>query len=328
MNKQEKKDWMVYVSCTTFNHAPYIEDAMNGFTMQETNFPFVCGIIDDASIDGEQEVIKNYLNDHFDLEDREVAQHEETDDYVLTFARHKTNLNCHFVVFNLKYNHYSIKKPRIPYVAPWRYSAKYIALCEGDDYWINPFKLQKQFDFMESNSKCMLCATNALTIWDEGYKNPCYFKKYYHTGMVPIRDIIGSWLFATATLFFRKELTDNYPEWTQKVYFGDMTRILIAAHKGEVGVLESLTTIYRKSQNNNDSITNRLSKKMDYVKSQQIVLYEEFQKWTEGKYSDLVNQTIINLKKEKRYYRYKKINKFLPYLLMPLYIVRERFLKK
>ena len=103
MNEQEKYDWMVYVSCMTFNHAPYIVDAMNGFTMQNTDFPFVCAIVDDASTDGEQEVIKNYLNEHFDLEDKVVARHEETDDYVLTFARHKTNLNCYFAVSGLQY---------------------------------------------------------------------------------------------------------------------------------------------------------------------------------------------------------------------------------
>ncbi|MBR4365861.1 MAG: glycosyltransferase family 2 protein, partial [Bacteroidaceae bacterium] len=83
-------NFIVRVSCMTFNHAPYIEDAMNGFTMQETTFPFVCTIIDDASTDGEQEVIKKYLQEHFDLEDSSVVRNEETDDYVLTFARHKT----------------------------------------------------------------------------------------------------------------------------------------------------------------------------------------------------------------------------------------------
>ena len=49
MNEQVKYDWMVYVICATYNHASYIKDAMNGFTMQETDFPFVCAIIDDAS---------------------------------------------------------------------------------------------------------------------------------------------------------------------------------------------------------------------------------------------------------------------------------------
>lgn len=73
MNKQELYKFKVRVYCSTFNHSPYIEDAMNGFCMQETNFPFVAIIIDDASTDGEPEVIKQYLQEHFDLEDKDTV---------------------------------------------------------------------------------------------------------------------------------------------------------------------------------------------------------------------------------------------------------------
>ena len=63
----DEHKYMVRVSCMTYNHASYIEDAMNGFCMQETSFPFVCTIVDDASTDGEQDVIQKYLNEHFVL---------------------------------------------------------------------------------------------------------------------------------------------------------------------------------------------------------------------------------------------------------------------
>ena len=76
--QQTHPKFIVCVRCITFNHANYIEDAMNGFTMQETNFPYVCTILDDASTDGEQEVIKKYLQEHFDLEDKSVVRNEET----------------------------------------------------------------------------------------------------------------------------------------------------------------------------------------------------------------------------------------------------------
>ena len=147
----EPIDFLVQVNCMTFNHASYIEDAMNGFIMQETKFPFVCTIVDDASTDGEQEVIEGYLKEHFDLEDKAIVQQEETDDYVRTFARHKSNYNCYFVVLFLKYNHYSIKKNKKQYFQE-RLVSKYVAICEGDDYWIDPLKLQKQVDFLEKNS--------------------------------------------------------------------------------------------------------------------------------------------------------------------------------
>ena len=58
-------DFLVSVRCFTFNHAPYIEDTLNGFVLQVTNFPYVCIIVDDASTDGEPNVIKGYLEKHF-----------------------------------------------------------------------------------------------------------------------------------------------------------------------------------------------------------------------------------------------------------------------
>ena len=101
----ENPTYKVCVWCNTYNQASYIKDNMDGFCMQQTNFPFICLIMDDASKDGEQEVIRQYLSDHFT-----VGSRKETDDYHLTLARHKDNKNCYFAVFLLKYNHYSIKK--------------------------------------------------------------------------------------------------------------------------------------------------------------------------------------------------------------------------
>ena len=95
------ESFLVVVKCLTFNHHTYIVDAMNGFCMQNTNFPYLCVVIDDCSTDGEQEVIKQYVFEHFNL-----ITNEDTDDYVLDFCQNKANENCYFAVFYLKYNHY------------------------------------------------------------------------------------------------------------------------------------------------------------------------------------------------------------------------------
>ena len=94
-------DFKVSVRCMTYNQASYIVDALNGFCMQQTSFPYVCCILDDASTDGEQNVIRKYLEDYFDLNDNSVVKNEDTDDYLLTFAQHKSNRNCYFAVFYL-----------------------------------------------------------------------------------------------------------------------------------------------------------------------------------------------------------------------------------
>lgn len=152
-------DFKVLVRCFTYNHALFIVDAMNGFTMQQTNFPFICVIVDDASIDGEPNIIRKYLQDNFDIIDNTININEETDDYILIFARHKTNNNCYFAVFLLKYNHYR-KKSKYQYFAEWFDSAIYLAVCEGDDYWIDSHKLQKQYDVLEKDNSISMCHHN------------------------------------------------------------------------------------------------------------------------------------------------------------------------
>lgn len=159
-----KEQFMVYVSCITFNQSQYIKDALDGFCKQQTNFPFVCAIFDDASTDGEPEVIRHYLVDHFNIDDSSVMQEEETNDYTRIFVQHKDNKNCFFLVVFLKYNHYQIGKNKEQYVQEWVDNAKYIAFCEGDDYWINPLKLQKQVDAMSNYSNVNICAHASIVI--------------------------------------------------------------------------------------------------------------------------------------------------------------------
>jgi len=152
----------VCVWCNTFNQASYITATMDGFCRQQTQFPYVCLIMDDASTDGEPEVIKQYLLDFFDTE-----WTKETDDFHLTLSRHKENKSCYFAVYLLKYNHYSIKKPRLNYYREVTTEPDYVALCEGDDYWTDGHKLQKQSDALDANPNAMMVYTNFRIIDSE-----------------------------------------------------------------------------------------------------------------------------------------------------------------
>lgn len=153
----EYPNFKVTVSCMTYNQSKYITDAMNGFTMQQTSFPFVCTIVDDASTDGEQEVIRKYVEDNFDFSEGSVAYHKETDYAHITYAQHKTNKNCYFAVLYLKENHYSKNKDKDCYLTEWREGIEYVALCEGDDFWIDKDKLQLQVDILDNNPKLSSC---------------------------------------------------------------------------------------------------------------------------------------------------------------------------
>lgn len=150
--------YKVYIKCSTFNHASYIEDAMNGFCMQKTTFPFLTIICDDASTDGEPEVIRDYLQKNFMLSSVSGYQLWETDEAIFIFAQHKQNVNCFFLVIFLNKNHYSQRKPKNHLWEGWTNPIKYIARCEGDDYWTDPLKLQKQVDFLEANPDYSICS--------------------------------------------------------------------------------------------------------------------------------------------------------------------------
>lgn len=231
---------MVCTSCMTFNHAPYIVDAMNGFTMQETTFPVYYLITDDASTDGEPDVIKQYLADYFQTPYRT----EETDDYHLICAVHKTNPNCNFIVFLLKYNHYSIKKSKLPYQSEWRDNAKYIALCEGDDYWIDKKKLQGQIEFLENHIDYGLVGTVCKSFVQN--ENRFYSAAQTEETELSFEDLMFDKGFATCTTLFKKEFQDNYrKEIKEEWAMGDYPLWLYIASQSRVYRLKDCSSVYR-----------------------------------------------------------------------------------
>lgn len=245
MNNPIPSEYMVRVECMTYNHAPYIEDAMNGFCMQETNFPFVCVIVDDASTDGEPEVIKKYLKNNFDLQDSQCFREEDTDDYHLIFARHKTNLNCYFGVLLLKYNHWG-KKDKAPYYESWS-EAKYIALCEGDDYWTHSKKLQIQAFFLNNHSDYSMCWHDALKISAKDKTIKGNHQYCYGNTTCKIEKLIeGMGGFCpTASMLYRDSIIKNAPQDLLKQYVGDYTIQLLCALSGKVYYFDNQMSVYR-----------------------------------------------------------------------------------
>jgi len=142
----------------TYNHGSYIRDTMEGFCLQHTEFPFAAIIVDDASTDNTSEVIKSYLNQNFLMTD---SERWETEDAYFVVAQHRENQNCFFCVVLLKYNFYQVSKSKHPLMDIFLKEAKYVTFCEGDDYWIDPLKLQKQYQHLEANPDCGLVHTYA-----------------------------------------------------------------------------------------------------------------------------------------------------------------------
>ena len=236
-------DFKVRINCMTYNHASYIADTMNGFCMQKTDFPYVAIIVDDASTDGEQDVINKYVHEHFDLEEKDVVRNEETDDYALFFTRHKENKNCFFAVFLLKYNHDSIKKAKWPYYLEFAKTPKYIALCEGDDYWTDPNKLQMQVDFLDSHPDYSMCFHDVDIKAEKG-------REWYDVfGELEDRDYTGlenllRWSVPTCSMLLHQEISSNIPQ-NPKFTMGDNVQVLTCGQYGKIRCIPKKMGVYR-----------------------------------------------------------------------------------
>lgn len=292
-----KTDFSVVIRCMTYNHVHFIRDALNGFCMQQTSFPFIAIVCDDASRDGEPEVIRNYIKEHFVTKVGEEYQTWETDEALFIFSHHQQNPNCYFLVTLLKTNYYSQRKSKEQLWQTWVNSAKYIALCEGDDYWIDSSKLQKQVDFLECHQDCVLCGTNGLIVYQDGLRRPSYFNKFFHTVLLKPEDIIGKWIFPTASLMYRREVTEDYPEWTKHIYSGDQTLMLIALSKGNIYAIEGLTCVYRKDINGL-SVSNVKDKEFLFVENQHLMLYRYYYDYVNNaKLKAITSSYILQLEK-------------------------------
>ncbi len=244
----QDSDFMVHTRCMTYNQENYIEDAMTGFSMQQTNFPYVAVIIDDASTDHNADVIRNYMRQNFNMEDKSVAYMEQHDYGDLWFARHRTNPNCYFATYFLKENHYQSKKSKVPYIIEWHKRAKYIALCEGDDFWIERNKLQRQVDFFETHPECDLVFHNALMRFQD-QDRPDRIMREFETGFFTTAQIFEKWQLPAASIMYRKELADcDEMKQLLKVCTGGFLYFIAASMRNKVYGISECWSVYRKNK--------------------------------------------------------------------------------
>lgn len=232
------KTYELCVVCNTYNQSSYIKDALDGFVLQRTKFPYVCVIVDDASTDGNQKVISKYIDDHFDTS---TSICEDTDDYFLTVTWHNDNANCCFAVFLLKYNHYSrpkINYRRREYYARFFNNAKYNAYCEGDDYWCHPDFIQKCVSFLNDNSEYSAVFGNKIVSDKDGNRiSKTRFKRELN-----VRDIMRGTNMGIRNLIFRKEIR-NTPPFVDKAR--DMYIYYQCAVRGRMHYIDEDFAIYR-----------------------------------------------------------------------------------
>ena len=218
--KENKKDRpFVFVRCITYNHEPFIEDALKGFAMQKTDFPFLAVVIDDCSTDKTANIIRRY-----------EAQYPDKIKGIY-----------------LPHNFYQTKEDKRPYFQEYIDKATYWAECEGDDYWTDPLKLQKQVDFLEAHPDYSMCF-HAAKVKLEGVSKDYIGAKCekLETREYKTNDMFASWIVPTASIVYRIEPVHKFklvhPEWICR---SDISLVLTCAYVGRVWGFKEQMSVYR-----------------------------------------------------------------------------------
>lgn len=256
-----KDNILVSISCTTFNHEKYIEKALCGFLMQRVTFQYEILIHDDASVDNTVNIIKKYEKLYPDII-KPIYQSE--------------NQWSKGVCITQTYQY-----PRA--------RGKYIAICEGDDYWIDPLKLQKQVNYLEEHQECSFCCHNAFVLRSD--RAVTIFNDIFEERDLSLREIMIKWIIPTASFVLRKEVLINYPEWTKEIYSGDLTMSLIATTFGTIHFFPDIMSVYRYNVNNS-SFSTIYRKQSEFIHSQHILLYNLFNKYTNYQHKEVIENVI------------------------------------
>lgn len=283
---------MVSICCLAFNHEKFIRQALDGFIMQQTNFPFEIVIHDDASTDNTANIIKEYE------------------------AKYPNLFNALYQSVNQKSIYKSGINPRFNYP---RAKGKYIALCEGDDYWTDPYKLQKQVDFLEANPDFNLCFTKSNQLINGDKLELKKIPDISSDGIYTYNDLLQHYNFiTTASVVFRKNF-NNIPSWIYQLPYGDMGLYCLVSRDAKIKCLPEISSVYRVHNNGIWSGINELKQLENELIFNQIIfnqLTKQQQLIIQGKQKTLISGLSYRIHKKNRLFRLlKRIQLTLKYKL-------------
>jgi len=281
---------VVSICCITYNHENFIRDAIEGFLLQKTEFPIEILIHDDASTDNTAAIVREYEEKHPDLI-RAIYQTENR------FSKGLKN-------FPLLYN---------------MARGKYIALCEGDDYWTDPLKLQKQFDFMESHSACSICCHKLVEKDENGVRQDRIFPVIQGDQILDKSYLYRNFFIRTCTVMFRNNEIEELIYFLEDFKVGDAPLFYYYARRGKIGYIDDTMAVYRmhnggvwSSKPVTDILLSSLSTRLLLQKKQRIYFSTSFYKGSLELLLRIANQ----YKRDGNFFLFKKYAfKSIPYLL-------------
>lgn len=225
MSTQTPQKYKVAIHCLVYNHEPYLRDCFEGFVMQQTDFPFVAIVHDDASTDRSADIIREYAAKYPDI----IHPIYETE------------------------NQYSKKDGSLTKIMNAVLSAtgaKYIAMCEGDDYWADPHKLQKQVEYLEQHPDCVITSHRFVKLYmSDGHKEE-YDYSHIFRGKEPgmcfhIEQIYEDWYLQTLCVVYRADAIDTN-RWLRYKYHHDNVLFLEIMRNGGYGyIFNECLGVYR-----------------------------------------------------------------------------------
>lgn len=214
---------LVSIRCLAYNHEKYIREALEGFVMQKTNFKFEAIVHDDASTDNTASIIREYAEKYPEII-KPILEKE---------------------------NQYSKHDGSLSQIVNAACKGKYIALCEGDDYWTDSYKLQKQVDFMESHPDYTMCFHNATEHFETGNISDKPFSTITNKDYSGV-EIYKQWIVPTASVLLRKDIffNDFYQnaKSNKDFIYGDIVLFLSCAHEGKIRGFSDCMSVYRRHE--------------------------------------------------------------------------------
>ena len=208
---------VVSICCATYNHVHFIRQCLDGFVMQKTDFPFEVLIHDDASTDGTQDIIREYEAKYPDI---------------IKPIYQKENQYSKGVRVSLVYNYSRVR-------------GKYVALCEGDDYWTDPYKLQKQVDFLEAHPDYVMCSHQFNQYWQEEGRLEEIADPHFKGADYDLLNLIGGrWLTQTLTVMYRRSAL-NLQDYEKYGMSMDMILFYALLKQGKGYCFPDVMAVYR-----------------------------------------------------------------------------------
>lgn len=290
----------VSIACITYNHERYIKQALDSFLMQITSFQYEIVIGEDCSTDRTREIVSQYQR-----------QYPEKIRFISSTAN--VGMSCNFVRTLGKCN------------------GKYIAICEGDDYWIDPCKLQKQVDFLEKNPTYGLVYTDIIVVNDHNdliqWDPLDEVRKRYCSGYTFFEQLKGATI-NTLTTCFRKELINELFLKREIWYIADWWLWLRISMKSKIKYLDIKSACYRRHSDN--MTTNEKMNSVENNKRLFYILYDNItyfhkqrRKRLKANEREIVFRTVLRLLNSRYGKLYMKF-KIVPYIFF--YLPKMKYL--